>query len=66
MKTEPKTTESPARQQPNSLGQWLNQHRIGVAVAVIMLAGLALGWNWLATTGLLWLVLPLLPCTQNQ
>lgn len=62
MKTESKTTKSSLRQQPGSLGQWLKRHRIEMAFVVVVLTGLALGWHWLAATGLLWLVLALAAC----
>lgn len=44
------------------LGQWLKRHPITGALVLAALAGLALGWNWLAASGLLVVALVGLGC----
>lgn len=45
-----------------SLRQWFRHRPIAVAVCLVALIGLALGWNWLAASGLLVVALVGLGC----
>ncbi len=42
--------------------RWLKRRRIAVAFGISALAGLALGWDWLAASGLLVVALAGLGC----
>lgn len=37
----------------HAFSQWFKRHRIASALVLAALVGLALGWNWLAASGLL-------------
>lgn len=41
---------------------WLRRNRVWLAVTAVIAVGLALGWDWLAASGLLGIVLVLLAC----
>lgn len=52
-------TKTPAKDESTPSGQvhafsrWLKRHPIAFALVLAALGGLALGWNWLAASGLL-------------
>lgn len=61
MKTSTTSPHRPLRDELSGIWTWIKQRRLLVGSAVIAMLGLALGWNWLATAGLL-PFLVFLPC----
>lgn len=59
----PSTASSPRtlRDELSGIWTWIKQHRLLVGSAVIVVLGLALGWDWLAAAGVL-PFLYFLPC----
>lgn len=60
--TEPSTTEHKAEQKPvwrDYLGGWRLWLVVGI---IVIIAGVALNWNWLVAAGLAPLLLVVLPC----
>jgi hypothetical protein len=54
---------SPAPAAPNQIRSWLgNRVALAIAGTVVIVAGLALGWNWLTAIGAAPLILATAPC----
>jgi hypothetical protein len=61
MKTSTSSSPRPLRDELSGMWTWIKHHRLLVGSAAIVVAGLALGWNWLAAAGVL-PFLYFLPC----
>lgn len=53
MKTSTSSSPRPLHDEISSMWAWVKQHRLLVGSAVVVVLGLALGWNWLAAAGAL-------------
>lgn len=53
MKTSTSSSPRPLHDEMSSMWAWIKQHRLLVGSAMVVVLGLALGWNWLAAAGVL-------------
>lgn len=61
MSDEPYQTNSDSRLTVNA-GAWLRRNRIVLVVALLVAAGLTLGWNWLVAANLLTFAIAMIGC----